>query len=529
MLYIFRLPSPTFLLVLYANSSSFRLSLKSSRRIRFQEPKVYLAAPMEFYISVIAIVLQFVGIVTSQSETKRKIWSTFIFTTGGDGTPYLSGEAATLTSLGARQLFGVGAAIRERYVNSNYNDTVSSSLIDGISPYKLNNSEISVVATSDQLTSASAQAFMQGLYPPLDLLESGDVSDNDAIMDFPFSGYQYPNITTIGPRDPGFVELAGNTNCPLFNDARLALLLDKDISALQNETETFYSGLHSRALGGLIDLSKLHLLNARLIWEYLNFQYTHNATARELISPEELTRARYLADWVTFTMNSRPFTSAGNQYTRAIAGKTLAYAIVNAFESNFGSRGSKNKMSLMFSNVSPMMAFASVSGLSSTHQTNFYGMPNPGASMIIELFSRESDDFGPYPESKTDLMIRFLLRNGTNPANPHNSYVAYPMFGLGPSNTEIPYEEFISQMVDLSMPVSEWCQLCMSQAFFCSPFTVRRDAPTQKHIHPATAALIVVLVTSAAGVIFYIFWICMWRWKHKGRKENELESGSSPT
>ncbi|KMU78740.1 hypothetical protein CISG_01780 [Coccidioides immitis RMSCC 3703] len=486
------------------NNSALFLGIKTI----FKAQYICFPVNMHFHSTTIGIAL-FAATANAQTELKEKIWGTVVFTTVGQGNPGLSD--AELTPLGTRQLIHAGASVRNRYISPLPEGAVEFHQIDGIPPSNFTNGEIDVVVTSDQLTSASAQAFMQGLYPPTSLPRSDNAS-------FPLS-----NFETLTPANPAVIELAGNVNCPVLNGVRLALLQNEDLDALQDGAEAFYRVLYARVLDGLIKPNKLHLLNARLIWEHLDYQYANNETARNLISAEELLRARYLASRMTSALNSQPFTMADRQYTRAVAGKTLAPAITRALESNVESRGTNKKMSLLFGDVSTMIAFASVAGVSG-HQQDFQGMPNHGASMSIELFSRPSDNSTDYPERATDLQVRFLLRNGTSTADADAGYVPYPLFA---SKVEIPYDEFISQMGSISMSTTQWCSFCGSEAEFCPPVTdqkdndnnddhVNVDQKSYKQDHRRLQALmvvgaIIVFMMVVGGIIALVSYCLGWR------------------
>ena len=136
------------------------------------------------------------SLASSQSTIlNEQVLSSFIYTVYGDRTPLILPEDPTLTPLGAQQLYGVGQKFRNRYVGSN-GSVPSGTAILGISPYVLNNEAISILTTSDQYLVASASAFMQGLYPPLDLSSSStyatdlSVLANGSIITAPLSNYR---------------------------------------------------------------------------------------------------------------------------------------------------------------------------------------------------------------------------------------------------------------------------------------------------------------------------------------------------
>ncbi|EEP80359.1 predicted protein [Uncinocarpus reesii 1704] len=448
---------------------------------------------MGFATFAVALSLQAAASVAAREGSQETLWGAVAFTASGLSAPGLNNGPAMLSPLGARQLHGAGAAFRARYISNDSNKTETLTRVHGLSPTTLNDREISILTTSNQPNPASAQAFMQGLYPPLELSRIGDSSFqsssvDDIVVDFPLGNYQYPNIIALGPHDPASTELAGNVNCPLYDEARLTLLSDKDIRDLQIDAEAFYNDVYSRALVGIIDPEKLHVLNARLIWEHLNYQYSHNKTVHKLISPDEMMQARYFADYITFAMNSRPFRK--RQFSRIQ-------------EQNFFNVG----------DVSTIAALNSISGASGDDQL-FHGIPNHGASMIIELFSNISDGF---PESTDDLKVRFFLRNGTNTADPNTEYFPYPIF----NKTDTSYDEFISQIAGRSMSASEWCRFCSSKATFCPSFEIPKPDSQNRTKNDDPVIIVVITLLSIALILCMVF-IVTDRIKTKLRKLQEL-------
>jgi len=125
----------------------------------------------------------------------------------GDHTPPSVPGSGNLTPAGANRLHELGATFRNRYLRpSRHEDYVG---IVGIQPKLIDNSQLSIEASTEPHSSASAIAFMQGLYPPfphttcdLDVPYYNRFA-NGSFMNYPMCGYQYPNIRTIAQdRDP---------------------------------------------------------------------------------------------------------------------------------------------------------------------------------------------------------------------------------------------------------------------------------------------------------------------------------------
>lgn len=151
---------------------------------------------MGLFNATVLIVGLLASLVSSQSTVlNEQVLSSFIYTVYGDRTPLIFPQEPTLTPLGAQQLYNVGQTFRSRYIGTNGSD-VGGTAILGISPYILDNEAISILSTSDQHLVASATAFMQGLYPPLELSTGNtfatDVSvlANGSIVTAPLSNYR---------------------------------------------------------------------------------------------------------------------------------------------------------------------------------------------------------------------------------------------------------------------------------------------------------------------------------------------------
>lgn len=111
------------------------------------------------------------GVASAQDYT---VWSTVLFLRTGDRSPLTYGNiSATLTPLGAQQMQSVGSFFRDRYISSP-SSNVSSGIapLQGISTNTPQDAQMYLLALDAQYTAASAQAFMQGFYPPYSLNSS---------------------------------------------------------------------------------------------------------------------------------------------------------------------------------------------------------------------------------------------------------------------------------------------------------------------------------------------------------------------
>ena len=152
----------------------------------------------------------------AQREPAEKVWAVFAYTLNGDSSPSILHDPKTLTPYGAGQLYSAGSSFRERYIAFQEDE---NSRIQNISPYELDAIDVGISSTDDHPAIASAQAFMQGLYPPLDISGDNEIDDPTA---FNASSYQYPRVVTLGPADLGFERIAGHCECPMYEASRKA-------------------------------------------------------------------------------------------------------------------------------------------------------------------------------------------------------------------------------------------------------------------------------------------------------------------
>jgi hypothetical protein len=102
------------------------------------------------------------------------VLSSVVFIRSGERSPTNLGfTPSVLTSLGAQQAYSAGTFFRDRYVSS---ATPASSgnraSLRGLSPNSYDPRQMYISALDTQSTAATAQAFMQGFYPPYVLNES---------------------------------------------------------------------------------------------------------------------------------------------------------------------------------------------------------------------------------------------------------------------------------------------------------------------------------------------------------------------
>jgi hypothetical protein len=155
----------------------------------------------------------------------------------------------------------------------------------------------------------------------------------------------------------------------------------------------------------------------------------------------------------------------------AIAGRTLAGRVYSHLSKQAGNPSlpaSAQRLNIMVGSHAPLMAFASLSGLAS-HSGIFHQLPLPGSIMAWELFAPGLANSTPPAES--DLFVRFLFRNGTDPSE---KLRAYPLFGRPNSGLDIPWKEFRDSVMGVGITnPGKWCESCESAAVWCDAFVSR--------------------------------------------------------
>lgn len=455
-------------------------------------------AHRQFFV-IAAIFLQ-AAVRSAAQEYTERVWSVFAYTLSGETTPSVLVQhrrPAALSMYGANQLAAAGSIFGDRYVTSTATDNRDSKYaIQYIPPEILDSGYVAVFTTTEQYDIASAQAFMQGLYPPVN--DGNETLANGSSYNYPLDGYQYSRIVTLGESDPESLILAGSAKCDMHHAAVSEYRDSSQVEQITGETEAFYTDIWEKFMSGVYDKSSATYINAVGISQYLEYEALHNSTMRKLVTPDELRRARWLADQYTYATNGQDDTSLSGStigITNPIAGETLAASILQAFNVNINSRGADQKMTLLFGGDEPAVALASLTGLANDQHPNFYSRLVQGGSLVFELYSLEAEgELSLFP-SKQNLYVRFLLHNGTDSSA---DFISYPLFGYGPSRTYMTYIEFQSELETFAVQsVREWCLRCNSASIFCEGIMGDGNSTSRKkkHMAPAVAGVIGAVVT----------------------------------
>jgi hypothetical protein len=462
-------------------------------------------------LSIALLTLQGPVLVSAQDSSAEKVWGVFAFTVHGESKPSALTSDQTLTDYGANELVAAASAFRSRYVS-----TVRGSAtgIQNISPIMLDSNDVDVLSTTDQSIVGSAQAFMQGLYPPLGSMDiSSTQFANGSFAQGPLNGYQYPRIVTVGQADPQSLLVEGQTGCNMYDAAEAEYRVSEEAQDITRDTAAFYEKLWTLALSGVYDEASVTYTNAVQISEYLEYELVHNASLLETLLYADIRHARSLADQYMWSTNSQQSSSSGSTIRAAspIAGQTLASSIMEAFDLNIRNSGDRQKMTLLFGSDEPLVALSCLMGLASQQQPNFFSRLVRGGSFVFELYSFEDrNDLYPSYPGIDSLYVRFLLHNGTDNST---DFETYPLFAHGPSHTSIPYTEFRSELETFAVTsTQEWCLRCNAEVVFCNGVMDQSTSQPKmkKDVSPAVAGVIgaVVTITVVGFTAAIAFFLC---------------------
>ncbi|OBT62865.1 hypothetical protein VE03_07580 [Pseudogymnoascus sp. 23342-1-I1] len=404
------------------------------------------------------------------SPPNHTTWTSLVLTHHGERRPPLTTAFPTLTPLGATQAFSSGSLLRSRYLTGVPSNLTTFSPLQGFHKNYLDSQRIQVLAGPEQYTVASAWAFLQGLYPPVDVpgVVGGSRLAGGKGVEAPLGGYQYGRVETAGGGDWNSVWIAGNDHCPshaLSTAHQLNTTTYKNTSLV---SAPFYASTIPAVFRGTIPDPMVTYHNAIDLYEYAAYAKLHNDTVATKLPTASLTRLRALAAQRLWGIHgSQGASGAGDDdewsgVVKPIAGRTFAARVVSLLSGAMSAR--PGALNLLFSGSAPFVGFSAISGLAE-HDARFKGVVEPGSMMVFEVFSYTDPEAG--VPGKEDLWVRFLYRNGTAE---NNRLMGYPLFGRGRSKMDMRFAEFEEEMGGVAVGVGEWCEGCEAGSVFCPAF-----------------------------------------------------------
>jgi hypothetical protein len=168
------------------------------------------------------------------AEAAETVLGAYIFHRHGDRTPKALAPT-NLTSLGYEQVYSSGQYYRSRYLSG-------SSKILGINQDEVKLSQLAVTAPVDNVLQNSAQGFLQGLYPPVETVQTLANGQN---VQAPMDGYQLIPVNTVatgaGSEDAGWLQDA--SSCQNAKTSSNNYFSSKEYADLASNTKDFYSSI----------------------------------------------------------------------------------------------------------------------------------------------------------------------------------------------------------------------------------------------------------------------------------------------
>lgn len=189
-----------------------------------------------------------VGAQSTPDSDNYHTHATFAFIRTGERTPILRNDTQKLTALGATQMYTLGENFRTRYIAGDSPKRLGIEHIEGLSVDVIDNDQVWVQTLDKPYLVSSAQAFMQGLYPPRGASNgTGEISGslaNGSSVDYPLNGYQYATIHTASEDDPVSRYISGARNCPEAQVAALTYWTTDEAMGNQTANADLYKKLN---------------------------------------------------------------------------------------------------------------------------------------------------------------------------------------------------------------------------------------------------------------------------------------------
>lgn len=262
--------------------------------------------------------------------------------------------------------------------------------------------------------------------------------------------------------------IQGTVGCTAW-DKNVNGTVKKDLANRAKESDSFYKTLFSTApLQNILDTEQANFWNAFGIYELVNYMYTHNETVFKGLKDADETlktlRANALDLGRAMNSDNKTDTDDSSNVLASIAGRTLAQQILDSFSNSIKQGGKGSKLTLMFADYQPLLAFFSIAGLL-THENMLSGpfskLPEPGAAMVLELMEENFDSSSSSMPATEDLMIRFSYRASSDD---DELFSTHALLGSGFGGQRIPYSAFLTPMQELARDSSQWCGICRPTA-----------------------------------------------------------------
>lgn len=186
------------------------------------------------------------------AEAAETVLGAYIFHRHGDRTPKALAPT-NLTALGYEQVYTSGQYYRSRYLSGD-------SKIRGINEDEVKLSQLQVQAPVDNVLQNSAMGFLQGLYPPVQTVQT---LANGQSVQAPMDGYQLIPVNTIetgsGSEDNGWLQDA--SSCQNAKTSSNSYFDSEAYKNLASSSKDLYSSIVP-SMNGVISDEQVSFKNA---------------------------------------------------------------------------------------------------------------------------------------------------------------------------------------------------------------------------------------------------------------------------
>lgn len=387
---------------------------------------------------------------TLHQTSDEQVVGTFIFSRHGDRLTYPS---TVFTPLGAQEMTSLGTFYHDRYFDSS-----SPYAIDGLSKAYTSSQIAAFVAdTNDDVWAASAWAFIQGLYPPVELTADkknteqsvkGSSLSNGSVAVAPLGGYQYVFFDSVDATSEEGYQVLGQNNCPASAAAANSYLESDEFKKMNESTLEWYQSLYPMAYA---DFAKedLNFGNAFLIKDYFLVESIHNKTFVEMFKNFDQSLDDILAKLNAYqgVYSRNYFFNPNPNLVRnsTIEGRSLLKMVLEQL--NETKTTSQPYISYTVGAYSTFYQLFGLMGLYQQDESKYTGMVNYGSSMAFELIEKKGT---------SSLNVRVSFRNGTD-----EKMTLDPLTVFGFNSTTVPYSKFVSYVSSIVVnDTQSWCNQC---------------------------------------------------------------------
>ncbi|KAH0831203.1 phosphoglycerate mutase-like protein [Lanmaoa asiatica] len=344
-----------------------------------------------------------------------------------------------LTPYGSSQEYDLGSYLRETYL-----DQSSSSYIQGINTDVVDVDQLFVRADAGggNVILDSAYALLQGLYPPT--AESKSTLASGQTVEAPLGGYQYVPVESLEFWQAP--SLTSWMDCEYFQSHLGRLNTGVVFANAAAQAAPFLQAVRPY-LNGMNN----SFLN--MVYDYLNVQYTHNATFYKSFPETLLQQARYFAN----IHEQNVFTDSVQNGVGQIAIRTLWPEIFWSL-GNMTLANNKVKLALTQVDYKPFISLFNVTNATVTNP-EISGIADYASAVALELSKNTAGDY----------VVALKFKNGTS----DEAFKPLKMFGQ--NNLTFPQLIKALDWTTINSTVN-WCFSCNQTVLRgCSVFNYSND------------------------------------------------------